>query len=80
MAETIHADRELDCRGRSCPGPVFMVADEVEKLTPGMILKVLADDPASEEDITRWSKRTGNDLLKMEKSSNMVTFYIRKVK
>ncbi len=74
------ADRKLDSRGHSCPGPVFMVSDEMEKLTPGMILEVFADDPAAEEDISRWTKRTGNDLLKVEKSGDMITFYIKKVK
>jgi TusA-related sulfurtransferase len=78
--DEIHADVYLDCRGYSCPGPVFMVKDKMDELTPGQVLKVDADDPAAEEDVTRWVKRTGHELLKIDKAGNIATFYIRKVK
>ena len=57
-----------------------MVKDKIDELMPGQVLQVDADDPAAEEDVTRWVKRTGQDMLKHEKAGNMVTFYIRKVK
>jgi TusA-related sulfurtransferase len=80
MTDEIHEDEYLDCRGYSCPGPVFMVKDKMDELSPGQVLKVDSDDPASEEDVTRWAKRTGQELLKHEKAGNVVTFYIKKVK
>ena len=78
--DEIHADQYLDCRGYFCPGPVFMVKDKMDELTPGQVLKVDADDPAAEEDLTRWAKRLGHELLKIEKTGNIATFYFRKVK
>jgi len=46
----------------------------------GQVLKVEADDPAAEEDIARWAKRTGHQVLKLDKSGNILTFYIRRGK
>jgi TusA-related sulfurtransferase len=48
-----------------------MVVDEV--------LEVLADDPAAEMDIKSLIKRTGNEILKIDKEGNIIRFMIRKV-
>ncbi len=44
------------------------------------ILTVAADDPATEDDISRCVTRTGNELLDMSKDGNTITFQIKKVK
>ena len=72
------ADRELDCLGLYCPMPVTMTRKEVEKLEQGEVLRVVADDPAAEEDITRWARRTGNELISLEKKDGEMIFIIRK--
>jgi len=46
----------------------------------GQVLTVLADDPASEDDISRWVKRNGHELLEMKKNDNVLEFSIKKVK
>jgi tRNA 2-thiouridine synthesizing protein A len=46
----------------------------------GQVLKVEADDPAAEEDISRWAKRTGHEVVRLEKSENIITFWIRRKK
>jgi tRNA 2-thiouridine synthesizing protein A len=46
----------------------------------GEILTVLADDPASEDDITRWVNRNGHELVSMNKNNNVLEFTIKKVK
>ena len=52
----------------------------MEKINIGQVLKIEADDPAAEEDIKRWAKRTGHEILKFEKEGNIMTFYIKKQK
>ena len=46
----------------------------------GEVLTVLADDPAAEDDITRWVTRTRHELLNMNKNDNVLEFSIKKVK
>jgi tRNA 2-thiouridine synthesizing protein A len=57
-----------------------MTKEEIEKIDIGQVLKVVADDPAAEEDIKRWAKRTGHELIKFEKEGTMLTFYIKRMK
>lgn len=80
MEAEITPDAELDCVGLYCPMPIARTKEEIENIEIGQILKVEADDPAAEEDIKRWAKRTGHKLLKFERSGNIMTFWIRRVK
>ena len=59
--------------------PIAMTKEGIDKIEIGQVLKVEADDPAAEEDIQRWAKRTGHKILKFEKEGIM-TFYIEKTK
>lgn len=71
---------ELDFRGLYCPIPVLRTREEVGKLPIGEILVVTADDPAAEEDITRWAKRVGQDVMDVKKNGDEVTIRIRRLK
>ncbi len=80
MVSNMNPDAELDCVGLFCPMPIARTKEEIEKIEVGQVLKVEADDPAAEEDIKRWAKRTGHELLKFERSGNVLTFWIKKMK
>jgi TusA-related sulfurtransferase len=80
MGSDIVPDAELDCVGLYCPMPIAQTKQEIDKLEVGQVLKVEADDPAAEEDIKRWAKRTGHEIVKLEKEGTALTFYIRKMK
>ena len=80
MTDEINPDAELDCVGYYCPIPIAKTKEEIDKIEVGQILKVEADDPAAEEDIKRWAKRTGHEILKFEKKGTIMTFFIKKVK
>ena len=76
----IKADVEVDCVGFFCPMPISMTKEGIDNIQVGQILKIEADDPAAEEDIKRWAKRTGHEILKFEKEGTILTFYIKKIK
>ena len=76
----ISYDSELDCVGFYCPMPIAMTKEEIDKISIGEVLKVEADDPAAEEDIKRWAKRTGQKILSFEKTGTIMTFFIKKMK
>lgn len=75
----IVVDAELDCVGLYCPLPIAMTTEEIENIEVGQVLKVTADDPAAEEDIKRWAKRTGHEILKFEKEGTILTFFIKRM-
>ena len=78
MPET--SQKKLDATGLFCPEPVFRTKIEIERMQVGEVLTVLADDPAAEDDISRWVTRTGHELLEMKKDNNVLEFSIKKVK
>ncbi|RDE11707.1 MAG: hypothetical protein C4K49_11290 [Candidatus Thorarchaeota archaeon] len=69
----------LDTVGLFCPQPLFQTREAMDRLRSGQILEVLADDPAAEEDLKRFVKRTQNELVSFEKMSDgVMKFLIRK--
>lgn len=73
-------EKKLDATGLFCPEPVFRTKIEIERMQVGEIIIVSADDPAAEEDISRWVTRSGHELLDMSKDGETITFKIKKVK
>ncbi|HKR57653.1 MAG TPA: sulfurtransferase TusA family protein, partial [Candidatus Nitrosopolaris sp.] len=72
--------KTVDVRGLYCPEPVFRTKIEMERLAIGDTIKVVADDPDSEEDISVWVKRNGHVLLSVHKDSKDLEFIIKKAK
>lgn len=73
-------EKVIDVRGLYCPEPVFRTKIEIERLAIGDKLKVLSDDPESEEDISRWVNKSGHDLISVDKKEKDLEFIIRKGK
>ena len=78
MTSDIIPDSELDCVGLYCPMTIAKKKQEIDKLEAGQVLKVEADDPAAEEDIKSWARRTGHEIVRLVKEGDIVTFFIRK--
>jgi len=74
------AHQILDCIGLYCPMPVIRTKEEMDKLAVGETLEVLADDPAAEEDLKAWARRTGQRILDIEKTNEGMRFLIKKKK
>ena len=73
-------EKKLDATGLFCPEPVFRTKIEIEKMQVGETLVVSADDPAAEDDISRWVNRNGHELVSMKKNDSVLEFTIKKVK
>jgi TusA-related sulfurtransferase len=71
-------DAEVDCVGLFCPEPIARTKEAIDSVPLGGVLKVEADDPAAEEDIPRWAKRAGHELVGLDRAGNLLTFYIRR--
>jgi len=78
--EKITPAKELDCVGLYCPIPIAQTKEVIEGVEVGEVLMVEADDPAAEEDIKAWAKHTGHELMKLERTGSIMTFYIKRTK
>ena len=70
--------KSLDCIGLYCPEPVFRTRETISEVPIGEVLEVLADDPASESDITSWAKHAGQEVLEVERVEGGLRFLIRR--
>ena len=80
MSADTKPNKTIDCIGLYCPQPLFQTREGIDSIAVGEVLEVLADDPAAEEDIKRFAKRTGHELIVIEKKDDRLRFLIRKTK
>ena len=78
MSDTAKPTETLDCIGLYCPEPLFQTREGIDDIAPGEILEVLADDPAAEEDITRFAKRAGHEVVAIEDEGDHKRFLLRR--
>jgi tRNA 2-thiouridine synthesizing protein A len=74
----VEIHHKIDARGLYCPIPVYKTRQAVLEAKPDEVVEILADDPAAEEDISRWAKRTGNTVLAFEQCDDYIRFLIQK--
>ena len=80
VGEGVKIAKCLDCVGLYCPEPLFQTRESIDQIKPGEILEIITDDPAAEEDLKRFAKRTGHEVVSFEKEGNCLRFLIKKGK
>lgn len=70
----------LDCLGLYCPEPLFQTREAVDSIEVGEVLEVFADDPAAEEDLTRFAKRAGHEVVSVSHDGDRLRILIRRLK
>ncbi len=80
MSEKDQPVEILDCIGLYCPEPLFQTRNKMDEIEVGKTLELVTDDPAAEEDITRFAKRAGHQIVRFEKKDGILRFIIRRLK
>ncbi len=74
----IASNVELNCQGMNCPLPILKTKKAIDGMKSGEVLKMMATDPGSVNDMASWSNRTGNDVVEHTEEGGVHTFYIKK--
>ena len=74
----MNIDVELDATGLLCPLPVLKAAKLLRSMTPGAVLKLIADDPAAVVDVPHFCAEQGHKLLSAEETSRAQVYVIAK--
>ncbi|MEZ6015926.1 MAG: sulfurtransferase TusA family protein [Planctomycetota bacterium] len=69
---------DLDCRGLKCPMPIVRIAQAMQRISPGELLRVDASDPAFRADVRAWSAMTNNELVEFEAADGVQRAVLRK--
>jgi tRNA 2-thiouridine synthesizing protein A len=80
MPNDVSPARTIDCIGLYCPEPLFQAREGIDSVDIGDVLEVLADDPAAEEDLTRFAKRAGHEVVAIERDGDQSRILLRRLK
>jgi len=76
----LKADKVIDLRGLTCPGPILQTKKAIDELEPGQVLEIWGTDPGTKSDMPAWAKRAGHEFLGVEDAGDYMKFYVRKKK
>ncbi|NNE81897.1 MAG: sulfurtransferase TusA family protein [Silicimonas sp.] len=74
----MNIDVELDATGLLCPLPVLKAAKQLRSMSPGDVLKLIADDPAAVVDVPHFCAEAGHKLLASEDVEGYQLYFIQK--
>ena len=71
-------NKEVDARHLNCPLPILRCKKGLSEVMAGETLKIMATDPGSVKDFKAFCKQTGHELLELNETDAIFTFYIKK--
>lgn len=74
------ADKVVDARGTSCPGPLLETKRAIATVPVGAILGTISSDPGTKADIPVWAKKMGHEYLGTKEENRYWRIYVRRKK
>jgi tRNA 2-thiouridine synthesizing protein A len=74
------ADKVVDARGTSCPGPILAAKKGMPTITVGQVMEVLATDGGTLKDLPAWSKKMGHEFLGVIEEPGFWKLYVKRSK
>jgi tRNA 2-thiouridine synthesizing protein A len=76
--EEIRTDKQLDCRGLSCPMPMLKIKKALKEMGAGEVLHMMGTDPGTKKDIENATKKGGHQFLGFRDEDGFTSYYIQK--
>ena len=78
MSADIKVDKVMDLKGMPCPMPVVKVSKGIKEVEIGQVIEAHTTDPGALADFPAWARTSGNEILKMDQSGDVIKFYIKR--
>lgn len=78
--KNIKANKVIDARGTSCPGPILAAKKGVVDVKVGEIMEILATDTGTQKDIPAWAKKMGHEYLGVIEDAGTFKLYVKRMK
>ena len=76
--KNLNADKVVDARGTSCPGPLLAAKKGIGELTSGQIMEVLSTDVGTKRDIPKWANKKGHEYLGVYEDAGFFRVFMKK--
>ena len=72
------ATEKLDVKGKMCPMPVAFTKRKLESMTSGQLLEVVGEGELEFDNVQRWVKNNGHEVVEASKSGMEFKILIKK--
>ena len=69
---------KLDVKGKMCPLPVAFTKRKLDAMTSGQLLEVVGEGELEFDNVQRWVKNNGHEVVEAAKSGGEFRILIRK--
>ncbi len=76
----LKADKVVDARGTSCPGPLLAAKRSIAEVPVGGVMEVLSSDPGTTRDLPLWSKKMKYEYLGALEEPGYWRIFIKKTR
>lgn len=74
----VKVEKKIDLSGLPCPMPVVKISKEIKTVEIGQIIEARTTDPGALSDFPAWAQSSGNEIVKVEETSDGATFYVKR--
>jgi tRNA 2-thiouridine synthesizing protein A len=74
------AQKVVDARGTSCPGPILAAKKGIITVTVGELMEVQATDAGTLKDLPAWARKMGHEFLGAVEEPGYWKLYVRRSK
>jgi TusA-related sulfurtransferase len=78
MSADIKVDKVMDLKGMPCPMPVVKVSKGIKEVKIGEVIEAHTTDPGALSDFPAWARTSGNEILKIDQTGDVIKFYIKR--
>ncbi|MHB0884361.1 MAG: sulfurtransferase TusA family protein [Bacillota bacterium] len=78
--KAIKAQKVVDARGTSCPGPILAAKKGIVEVKPGEVMVVMATDTGTQKDLPAWSKKMGHEFLGVVEEAGYWKLFVKRMK
>jgi tRNA 2-thiouridine synthesizing protein A len=69
---------KLDVKGKMCPLPVAYTKRKLDSMTSGQLLEVVGEGELEFDNVQRWVKNNGHEVVEAGKNGHEFRIFIRK--
>jgi len=78
--KNVEANKIVDARGMSCPGPILAAKKSITGVSTGDIMAILSSDPGTKKDIPAWAKKMGHEFLGFLEEPGYWKLFVKRMK
>jgi len=72
--------KNIDARGKPCPGPLMALIGAIRQGQVGDVFEVLSSDQGSRTDIPAWVAKAKHELVEVVEDGGFARFIVRKAR